>query len=82
MWCLSCLGSYFIQGVFSLFQVLGQWGRSKSHAFDEQGLVEKRIGPALFFSLPDPARRPPNFLIVPTDQEFGTGWRFLSQRKT
>ena len=28
---------------------------------------------ALSFSLPDPARRPPAFLIVPTDGEPGTG---------
>ena len=37
----------------SLFQALGQWGRSKNQAGDERGL--------------DPARRPPAIWIVSTD---------------
>ena len=34
----------------------------------------KKSGQALSFSLPDTARRLPAFLIVPTDQEPGTGY--------
>ena len=58
---------------FSLFQALGQWGRSESSAGwgDEQGLVEEEGA----LSLPDPALRfvPRCFPIFPTDWEPGTG---------
>ena len=50
----------------SLFQALGQWGRSKKRAGDR--------GPGSALSLPDPARRQPAFSIVHTDREPGTGY--------
>ena len=56
-----------------MFQALGQWGQSKNLAGDKQGLVEKKDRLALSFPLPDPTCHPPAFLIVPTNQEQGTG---------
>ena len=56
----------------SLFKALGQWGRSKKRAGDERD--QRRAGSGLYFSLPDPARRPAAFSIVPTDTEPGAGY--------
>jgi len=74
--------SSYLKQVFrpiSLFQALGQLGRSKKRARDERDLVKtiKKIGecaesPLLFF-LPDRVRPAPAFSIFPTDRELGTG---------
>ena len=51
-----------------MFQALGQWGRSKKWAGDKRDLGEKRRG--------HPARRLPDFSIVHTDREPGTGYMY------
>ena len=48
-------------------QALGQWGRSPENA------GRRRVAGPLVFSLPDSARHPPAFYIVPTDRKPETG---------
>ena len=57
----------------SLFQALGQWGRSKKRAGDKRD--QRRAGSGTSpFPPPDPANRPTAFSIVRTDREPGTGY--------
>ena len=67
---------------FSLFQVLGQWGRSKNQAWDEQDLVKKnrRAREGGLLDLPSFSTRPrlshvaQPHSISPIDREPGTGY--------
>ena len=67
-----CLIDFYIQVQYSLFQALGQWGRSKKRVLDERDLV-KKIGEGASSLISYSARPAPAFSIAPTDREPGTG---------